>query len=31
MGEGIWKLEGQETGEVRNMYATRKILVGVYG
>ena len=31
MGEGIWKFEGQETREVRNMDAIHKIFVCVYG
>jgi hypothetical protein len=31
MGEGIRELEGQETREVRNVDATHKIFVGVYG
>ena len=31
MGEGIWKLEGLETREVRIMDATYKIFVCAYG
>jgi hypothetical protein len=31
MGEGIWKLEGQETREVRNMDVTHKIFIGMCG
>jgi hypothetical protein len=31
LGEAIWKLEGQETREIRNMDAIHKIYVGVYG
>jgi hypothetical protein len=31
MGEGIWKLEGQKTREVRSMDAIHKIFVGMYG
>ena len=31
MGEDIWKLEGQETREVRNIDAIHKISVGMNG
>jgi hypothetical protein len=31
MGQGIWKLESQETREVRNMDAIYKIFEGKYG
>jgi hypothetical protein len=31
MGEGIWKLECQETRDVSNMEAINKIFEGTYG